>query len=213
LYCYCSALVLDRSRITMLFFQTYSSCALNARPAASSPPACRLVSKPDRPGAGGIMAALDAPDATWNAHARDPALLKAALTAALYPQVAAMDSASAAAKRPTWFDAGSQLAVHPSCMLHGLLTAQYDAPYLVFSEKMKTTQTYLRDVTVVSPMALLLFGGRIEVHHSAGYVLLDGWLKVRFGFILTITLPFGSCYVRLYEAAFEHSREFGFLCM
>ena len=131
------------------------------------------------------MAWLDAADATWNAHAGDAAVLKAALTAALYPQVAAMDSASPASKRPTWFDAGSALAVHPTCMLHGLLTSQYDAPYLLFSEKMKTTQTYLREVSVVTPMALLLFGGKIEVHHSAGYVLLDGWLKVR--------LPQPSC--------------------
>jgi Oligonucleotide/oligosaccharide-binding (OB)-fold len=84
-----------------------------------------------------------------------------------------------ASKRPTWHDGAAAVVVHPSCMLHSLLASQYTSPYLVFSEKMKTSQTYLRDVSAVSPMALLLFGGRIEVHHSAGYVLLDEWLKVR----------------------------------
>ena len=28
-------------------------------------------------------------------------------------------------------------------------------------------------------MALLLFGGRLEVVHQEGYVLIDGWIRVR----------------------------------
>ena len=35
---------------------------------------------------------------------------------------------------------------------------------------MKTTRTFLRDCTVVSPMALLLFGGALAVQHEAGLV-------------------------------------------
>lgn len=35
---------------------------------------------------------------------------------------------------------------------------------------MKTTRTFLRDCTVVSPMALLLFGGALAVLHEAGLV-------------------------------------------
>lgn len=140
---------------------------------------CRLISAPDNSRRGGVLAWVDDPGAPWNAHAEDPAILKATLAAALYPQVAAQDSGVAATKRPTWFDSGSAVAVHPSCCVHSLLAHQYAAPFLAYSEKMRTSQTFLRDVTVVPPMALLLFGGKIEVHHSAGYLLLDGWLKVR----------------------------------
>jgi hypothetical protein len=37
-------------------------------------------------------------------------------------------------------------------------------------------QVYVRDATVVSPFALLLFGGFVEVHHLKGQCTLDGWL-------------------------------------
>ena len=36
--------------------------------------------------------------------------------------------------------------------------------------QVKTTRTFLRDCTVVSPMALLLFGGALAVQHEAGLV-------------------------------------------
>ena len=45
--------------------------------------------------------------------------------------------------------------------------------------QVKTTRTFLRDCTVVSPMALLLFGGELQVVHEEGYVLIDGWIRIR----------------------------------
>jgi ATP-dependent RNA helicase DHX29 len=127
------------------------------------------------------MACVDAPSASWNAHStheKIAPILKAALTSALYPQIACKDSGASMSKRATWFDQSSAVAIHPSCMLHALQSWQFHSPYLVYSEKMQTSATYLRDVSSVSPMALLLFGGHMDVHHDAGYVLLDGWLKV-----------------------------------
>ena len=44
---------------------------------------------------------------------------------------------------------------------------------------MRTTRTFLRDCSVASPMALLLFGGALQVLHEAGAVLVDGWLRIR----------------------------------
>ena len=32
---------------------------------------------------------------------------------------------------------------------------------------------------MVSPMALLLFGGALSVVHESGYVLVDDWLRIR----------------------------------
>ncbi len=45
--------------------------------------------------------------------------------------------------------------------------------------QVKTTRTFLRDCTVASPMALLLFGGALSVQHEAGCVLVDAWLRIR----------------------------------
>lgn len=45
--------------------------------------------------------------------------------------------------------------------------------------QMRTSQTFLRDTTVVSPLALLLFGGQLEVVHGEGYVLVDKWIRIR----------------------------------
>lgn len=45
--------------------------------------------------------------------------------------------------------------------------------------QVKTSRTFLRDCTVVSPMALLLFGGALSVVHESGYVLVDDWLRIR----------------------------------
>ena len=44
---------------------------------------------------------------------------------------------------------------------------------------MRTSQTFLRDATVVSPLALLLFGGKLDVMHGEGYVLVDDWIRIR----------------------------------
>ena len=44
---------------------------------------------------------------------------------------------------------------------------------------MRTSRTFLRDCTVVSPMALLLFGGELAVVHEGGYALIDNWIRIR----------------------------------
>jgi hypothetical protein len=44
---------------------------------------------------------------------------------------------------------------------------------------MKTSKTFLMDCTVVSPMALLLFGGELEVRHEEGCVLVDNWIRIK----------------------------------
>ena len=38
-----------------------------------------------------------------------------------------------------------------------------------------TTKVYVRDMTMVSPHALLLFGGDITVEHGSGRILVDEW--------------------------------------
>ena len=39
--------------------------------------------------------------------------------------------------------------------------------------QVKTSRTFLRDCSVVSPLALLLFGGTLKVVHENAYIALD----------------------------------------
>lgn len=53
------------------------------------------------------------------------------------------------------------------------------SPDVLCTLQMRTSQTFLRDSTVTSPVALLLFGGKLEVVHEGGYVLVDSWIRIR----------------------------------
>lgn len=115
----------------------------------------------------------------FNAHANKQAVVKSVLSAALYPNVAVMDDGAGPNARPTWHDGQGGVVIHPSSVNHPLVAVHYLRPYLVYLEKMRTSQTFLRDTTVTSPLALLLFGGQLEVVHGEGYVLVDGWIRIR----------------------------------
>lgn len=45
--------------------------------------------------------------------------------------------------------------------------------------QMKTSRTFLRECSVVSPLVLLLFGGTLQIQYAEGFTLVDGWLRVR----------------------------------
>jgi len=53
--------------------------------------------------------------------------------------------------------------------------------------QVKTSRTFLRDCTVISPLALLLFGGPLAIAHAGGYVSID---RFRVRKTLTLTLTF-----------------------
>lgn len=59
----------------------------------------------------------------------------------------------------------------------------YPRPYLslpLFCQ-VRTSRTFIRDCTVASPLAILLFGGSLAVAHDSSYVQVDGWLRIRCG--------------------------------
>jgi ATP-dependent RNA helicase DHX29 len=135
-------------------------------------------------GSAGDAPWYDAPGHPANAHARRPAVVKAALTAALYPNVAVMDegslsSATAANAKPGWHDGAGPVALHPGSVNAALAGRAYGSPYVVFLEKVRTSRAFLRDTTVVGAVPLLLFGGSLDVRHGDGTVVIDGWLTVR----------------------------------
>ena len=115
-----------------------------------------------------------------NQYARHPAVLKAVLLAALYPKIAVMDDTETGpGRKPSWHDGTGAVAIHPGSNCAGLDAARFQRPFLTYLEKVRTSQVFLRDCTVVSPAALLLFGGKLEVDHAAGRVSIDNWIMVK----------------------------------
>eukprot|EP00041_Stephanoeca_diplocostata_P021833 m.515906 g.515906 ORF g.515906 m.515906 type:complete len:168 (+) comp21924_c0_seq10:65-568(+) len=123
-----------------------------------------------------------APNATnSNENAANTELVKAVLVAGLYPNIVKIEmpppqatrggrKGSKAAPKPPklktrklWESHAPEEAVqiHPSSVLYSCTT--FSQPFLTFHEKVKTSAVYVRDGTVVSPFALLLFGGDIQV--------------------------------------------------
>ncbi|EFJ04939.1 hypothetical protein SELMODRAFT_187668 [Selaginella moellendorffii] len=105
----------------------------------------------------------------------------------------------ASEKNPRWTDGRREVYVHPSSI--NSKVKEFQHPFLVFHEKaspslfylsnfsvtrsriasslqVETSRVYLRDTTVLSPFALLLFGGSIKVQHQVGYATVDDWMKI-----------------------------------
>jgi ATP-dependent RNA helicase DHX57 len=150
---------------------------------------------PEPPSSGSRRVLVSADDA-WEADSVNVPLLKALLTAALYPRVAVVSSSikKGGGKGEQKFnireDDGDvvSVAIHPSSV--NAKEARFESQYLVFHEKIKTTRIYLRDCTPVSPFALILFGGALgaEKGVTAGgksskgasatqLLTVDGWIK------------------------------------
>ena len=73
--------------------------------------------------------------------------VKAALTGALFPNVAVMSEDSKTG-RPGWNDGVAEVALHPASLLHPLDAPRFGRPFLVYLEK-------------ASPLLFkFLFGGR-----------------------------------------------------
>lgn len=128
---------------------------------------------------GTINSWWDDPSTPTNKYSTKPAVIKAALLAALYPNIAVMSDGSDNGQKPKWHDGSGGVAIHPGSVNSTVETQQFTRPFLLYLEKVRTRKVFLRDCTTVSPMALLLFGGALEVAHESNTVLVDGWVKVR----------------------------------
>jgi ATP-dependent RNA helicase DHX57 len=130
----------------------------------------------------------------WQDGTVNGPLIKALLTAALYPQVMCVTypqkkggkAVKAESLKFHIREDSSQVvevAIHPSSV--NAKEAGFDSQYLVFHEKVRTTRIYVRDCSTVSPFALMLFGGALGAERARkgtpGDALLtvDGWIKFR----------------------------------
>ena len=79
---------------------------------------------------------------------------------------------------------GNRVFLHPSCALFA--ESAFTGRWMVYTSKQQVgggasaaggEKTYVRDVSAVSPLALLLFGGDVQVHHDKGTVTIDGQIE------------------------------------
>jgi hypothetical protein len=119
-----------------------------------------------------------------NANASNLALVKAVLCAGLYPNIlvapsALVDGTGKQEAGACAFESRSKgdAYLHPSTI--SFTSKLLESRYCCYHEMIKTKKTYIRDCTTVSPFALVLFGGALEVYQSQGVVTVDGWLKFR----------------------------------
>lgn len=128
----------------------------------------------------------------WNTNAASDPLIRAVVCAALYPNVARVVHPSTtyqailsgALERPArpsqlrFYCQGRQrVFVHPSSV--NFHVAAYESPFVVYHQRVRTTKVYLRDTTMASAYALLLFGGDVSIQHEAGTIAIDKWLRLR----------------------------------
>ncbi|ETL82389.1 hypothetical protein L917_17438, partial [Phytophthora nicotianae] len=135
-------------------------------------------------------------DGHLNANSDAPRIIKAALCAGLYANVAQVvypeqkyfQAAHGVveedhnAKQIRYFvrsatEAGQRERVflHPSSC--NFSQNNYDSPWLLYTELVQTSKIFVRESTMVNPYALLLFGGRLEVVHEKNLLTLDGFIR------------------------------------
>nr|XP_019948030.1 PREDICTED: putative ATP-dependent RNA helicase DHX57 [Paralichthys olivaceus] len=144
----------------------------------------------------GTDGVLDATGSEANLNSENHHLITAMLCAALYPNVVqvqapqgnymktstgAMEMQPKASELRLMTKNDGCVHMHPSSINYTV--RHYDSPFLVYHEKVKTSRVFIRDCSMVSAYALVLFGGgqvNMEVHKGECIISLDdGW--IRFG--------------------------------
>ena len=110
----------------------------------------------------------------YNSRGRDPHMIAAILCAGLFPSVGQLKPQGRRVGVFTRED--GKVDIHPSSVNARMADPRH--PWLMYSEKVKTTDIFLRSTSVVSDFALLLFGGDLHPSSKAGggFDMLGGYL-------------------------------------
>ncbi|KAI6673971.1 hypothetical protein NL676_001877 [Syzygium grande] len=109
----------------------------------------------------------------YNHYSDDLEMVCAILCAGLYPNVV---QCKRRGKRTAFYTKEvGKVDIHPASV--NASVHLFPLPYLIYSEKVKTTSIFIRDSTNISDYALLLFGGNLIPSKSGeGIEMLDGYL-------------------------------------
>lgn len=112
------------------------------------------------------------------------ALLRALLCAGLYPNVIISPrSLVTGSGQETAGDMAFKSQSKGDVFLHpctvSFSASKLSSRYFCFYEIVRTSKLFVRDLTPVNPLALLLFGGAIEGYPREGVITIDDWLRFR----------------------------------
>lgn len=125
-----------------------------------------------------------------NANATSVRVVKALICAGFYPNIVrvlhpektyvqteggAMVKVAAAHELRFFTKEDGRVFLHPASV--NFPVGIFESPWLVFTEKVKTSKVFLRESTMIPAYALLLFGGEIKVKHERQAITVDGWLQ------------------------------------
>jgi ATP-dependent RNA helicase DHX57 len=138
-----------------------------------------------------------------DANSSNMNVLKAVVTAGLYPNVALIKKPQqqyeqtssgtlAVLPKPNeikFFTKNEgRVFIHPSSML--FKECKYDEPLLVYGSMVSTSKVFLRDCTAASAVALLMMGGELELKHDGNTLVIN---NIRFRAFPRITgIPFNA---------------------
>lgn len=126
----------------------------------------------------------------YNVYASNELVVKAAITAGLYPNIVSVRhpettyeslSHGAMAVENKSIDLrfftkeDGRVFIHPASI--NFTTNKYEDLFLVYHTKLSTSKIFLRDTTMVNAMALVLFGGKLDVDHYGKVVRMDSFLS------------------------------------
>jgi ATP-dependent RNA helicase DHX57 len=66
--------------------------------------------------------------------------------------------------------------IHPSSM--NFTQGDYSFPFLVYNSLVRTSKSFLRDVTECNAYAMLLFGGPLDLQASKDMIVIDSWASL-----------------------------------
>jgi HrpA-like RNA helicase len=134
-----------------------------------------------------------------NAYGSHTGLIKSAICAGLSPNIllapdlSGKNSGKKLAEISLQSRSQGTMKVHPSSVMS---EARYlDSGYIVYLEAMRTSQVYVRDVTTIPSLVLVMFSGRSKVNPYNGAVVVDGWLRFR-----TPDLRISKCIARVRDS-------------
>jgi len=146
----------------------------------------------------------------YNQYSHDLEMVCAILCAGLYPNVV---QCKRRGKRSAFYTKEvGKVDIHPASVNAGVHL--FPLPYMVYSEKVKTTGIYIRDSTNISDYALLLFGGNLIPSKSGeGIEMLGGYLhfSASKSVLELIRVMSSTFFVEFYDSSNDVSFSIGFL--
>ncbi|KAG0721051.1 ATP-dependent RNA helicase DHX36 [Chionoecetes opilio] len=116
-----------------------------------------------------------------NRNSENVALVRAIITAGLYPNVARIMPMKGKPKpnKPLKIRTAQERSVtlHPKSVNE--TEREFDYPWLMYREKIKSSKVFIHDSSMVPNYPLLFFGEKLNYNPSEGVINVDGFVRVR----------------------------------